>query len=500
MEISQEDFSNLVGIEDTAKVVRVLEYGAYVQLERVGKRGYLHISQVSSEFTEAPLSRILSVDDTRNVVVVGFDKVHECWQVSCKAYDSLEKFRASGLEPGDMCTGTIGRVTELGCNVHIGAVSAELLAPESPWSNYRVLFESGSLVAGVEIEVQAERWSLRSNKLQLTLPRKPLEYWISAGKCLGRVIFIRPPYIKSNRRRLQSVIYLAINNNLNALARVVLSEIVDVESEFPVDSEVPIEVKAMNVYTGILDADVCWDATRFSTLQVPKIGDCVTATVIRTAPYGAICLISNRVTGFLYKDSVIGKVKESLRDYLAPGDDVEVRVVEKTEGCESDWRVEFVRRLGRFFQNAFTPESALIDLEAVRHVGRSGGFTRDKGFRLNVLEAYGHKCCVCGSQYVVSTASAMEAAHIVPRSYRGSDLVQNALCLCPVHHWAFDKGFLTIDDELCVRVSRLVQEADKTSSWLSELDGRPATLVAHSPISVAALAWHRRNVFVDDLD
>ena len=41
----------------------------------------------------------------------------------------------------------------------------------------------------------------------------------------------------------------------------------------------------------------------------------------------------------------------------------------------------------------------------------------------------------------------MEAAHIKPKSHGGLYLPNNGMALCRDLHWAFDKGFFTIDDD-----------------------------------------------------
>ena len=73
-------------------------------------------------------------------------------------------------------------------------------------------------------------------------------------------------------------------------------------------------------------------------------------------------------------------------------------------------------------------------------------------FRQRVLSAYGFKCCICG----ISVPQFLAAGHIIPWASR-SDLranPHNGLCLCSLHHDAFDNGFLTIDQEYHVRISK----------------------------------------------
>jgi putative restriction endonuclease len=78
---------------------------------------------------------------------------------------------------------------------------------------------------------------------------------------------------------------------------------------------------------------------------------------------------------------------------------------------------------------------------------RSGTFAR------RVVEAYGWRCCACGVQLDL-----VEAAHIVPAgAILSSDDTRNGLCLCSLHHNAYDDGLLGVhpDYSLSVSVSRI---------------------------------------------
>ena len=68
-------------------------------------------------------------------------------------------------------------------------------------------------------------------------------------------------------------------------------------------------------------------------------------------------------------------------------------------------------------------------------------------FRQRVREAYNSTCVVCGLHLPatsVTTSAGVDAAHILPWAEYDLDDVQNGLCLCKHHHWAFDEGLLII--------------------------------------------------------
>ena len=65
-------------------------------------------------------------------------------------------------------------------------------------------------------------------------------------------------------------------------------------------------------------------------------------------------------------------------------------------------------------------------------------YPRDPIFRYQVMNAYGHACCVCGRQLGL-----VQAAHIIPHSIRESpNKVNNGLALCVEHHNLYDDGLL----------------------------------------------------------
>jgi putative restriction endonuclease len=77
--------------------------------------------------------------------------------------------------------------------------------------------------------------------------------------------------------------------------------------------------------------------------------------------------------------------------------------------------------------------------EAIFSVRRA---LRDTSFKKRVLTAYSHRCAVCGVQLDL-----IDAAHIVPVvDKKSSDETSNGLALCALHHRAFDKRLIAVDD------------------------------------------------------
>lgn len=76
------------------------------------------------------------------------------------------------------------------------------------------------------------------------------------------------------------------------------------------------------------------------------------------------------------------------------------------------------------------------------------------GFRVAVLDAYGRRCAVTEEK----TLPVLEAAHITPYSEGGSHEVSNGLLLRSDFHTLFDQGYLTIDTDYRLLVSKRLRE------------------------------------------
>ncbi len=96
-----------------------------------------------------------------------------------------------------------------------------------------------------------------------------------------------------------------------------------------------------------------------------------------------------------------------------------------------------------------------------------------RNFSLAVRNAWRHTCAFCGLKLPGRTGefdSGVDAAHILPWSKYDLDKVHNGICLCKIHHWAFDQAVLTlrcVGDEYFVESSPRMESFD--SSTQSEL-------------------------------
>ena len=73
---------------------------------------------------------------------------------------------------------------------------------------------------------------------------------------------------------------------------------------------------------------------------------------------------------------------------------------------------------------------------------------RDTKLSRQIKRLYKYKCQVCGLCLEGPNGLYAEGAHIRPlgRPHDGPDTPDNLLCLCPNHHYLFDVGAFSIDD------------------------------------------------------
>ena len=114
-----------------------------------------------------------------------------------------------------------------------------------------------------------------------------------------------------------------------------------------------------------------------------------------------------------------------------------------------------------------------------------------------VVGAYAHHCAFCGARIQTpSGRSAVQAAHIVPFHRCRNNDPRNGLALCPLHHWAFDQGMLSVSDTHRIAVHPYARELPADSGFLA-LHRQEMRLPEDQHLAPAAqaLAWHRREIF-----
>jgi len=148
---------------------------------------------------------------------------------------------------------------------------------------------------------------------------------------------------------------------------------------------------------------------------------------------------------------------------------------------------------GRFHE---TLRPFLFDQERERVNSVTNRLVRDRVFRKIVLDAYDCRCAITGLKFINGGGRAeVEAAHIKPVEANGPDIGSNGIALSGTIHWMFDRGLISLSDDMDVLVSRQVNDAE--SVWgLVNPSGKAA-----SPQNSALrpnprfLQWHREERF-----
>lgn len=91
------------------------------------------------------------------------------------------------------------------------------------------------------------------------------------------------------------------------------------------------------------------------------------------------------------------------------------------------------------------------DLVMRRRIADRWRLQKDRGpastkFRSTVRQAYKSTCLFCGLRLVSDDVRVpgIDAAHIAAWAHYEADVVSNGICLCKLHHWAFDQYLLAL--------------------------------------------------------
>jgi putative restriction endonuclease len=115
------------------------------------------------------------------------------------------------------------------------------------------------------------------------------------------------------------------------------------------------------------------------------------------------------------------------------------------------------------------------------------------GFRAVVLDVYQGRCAITGHRI----RPTLQAAHIKPVSEGGEHRVDNGLLLRSDVHTMFDRGYLTVDDRMRLRVSPRLRGEFGNGDEFYAREGESIWLPQrrHEQPSQDFLQWHQDTVF-----
>ena len=127
---------------------------------------------------------------------------------------------------------------------------------------------------------------------------------------------------------------------------------------------------------------------------------------------------------------------------------------------------------------------------------RTSKVVRDRAFRQLILGAYEQICAISGLKFINGGGRAeVQAAHIMPVEFNGPDIIQNGIALSGTVHWMFDRGLISLADNLEIIISRQANDRQAIERLLN-LTGK-ANMPKPERLRPAPqfLQWHRTNIF-----
>ncbi|MGY0574410.1 HNH endonuclease [Bradyrhizobium sp. RDM12] len=121
---------------------------------------------------------------------------------------------------------------------------------------------------------------------------------------------------------------------------------------------------------------------------------------------------------------------------------------------------------------------------------------RDRVFRRVVLRAYDERCAISGLKLINGMGRAeVAAAHIRPVEANGPDIISNGIALSGTAHWMFDRGLISLADNLEILISRQTNDLDGVRSMINKTGRANFPQRASDHPHPHFLKWHREHCF-----
>jgi HNH endonuclease len=145
----------------------------------------------------------------------------------------------------------------------------------------------------------------------------------------------------------------------------------------------------------------------------------------------------------------------------SPLDESPDTALTETVGASSTERVDQIsRQLKRIRDASTSSEPVLTEGRSPVEYTRST-IPRDDAFRVGVAELYDYRCAICSLALRGPGGSReVQSAHIYPKAVDGKDDLRNGICLCRMHHWAFDAGWFWLTDDCTIIVRDDLPQTD----------------------------------------
>jgi putative restriction endonuclease len=125
-------------------------------------------------------------------------------------------------------------------------------------------------------------------------------------------------------------------------------------------------------------------------------------------------------------------------------------------------------------------------------------FIRNAFFRKLVVDRYDYHCAFCKMKITRNpNQNIVDGAHIIPFSQSFDSRIDNGISLCKNHHWAFDLGWFSIDDQYRILVARDLSDDSPHTRAMQDFHQEQIALPNDERCfpRLAALKWHRNYKF-----
>lgn len=137
-----------------------------------------------------------------------------------------------------------------------------------------------------------------------------------------------------------------------------------------------------------------------------------------------------------------------------------------------------------------------FEIDITRDVEFVTRTSRDRNFRKLVLNSYDSRCAVSGLKFINGGGRAeVQAAHIMPVHENGPDSIHNGLPLSGTAHWMFDRGLISVSDDLEILISRHVNDLAGVNHVVNKSMRLVGPLSAINRPHPVYLDWHREHCF-----
>jgi putative restriction endonuclease len=125
-------------------------------------------------------------------------------------------------------------------------------------------------------------------------------------------------------------------------------------------------------------------------------------------------------------------------------------------------------------------------------------FIRSTFFRKSVVEEYDYRCAFCKLRITRNpNQNIVDGAHIIPFSQSFDSKIDNGISLCKNHHWAFDLGWFSIDENYRILAAQDLDDDAPHGRAIKDFHHEPIVLPSNERYfpRLESLKWHRDNKF-----